>query len=66
MNRVEGHGSLYYYLFISDIHVRLSWKKMNKQFPRNDHVKKERKKEKGKKKKICPCFTILLKNKLSF
>lgn len=64
MNRVEGHGSLYY-LFISDIHVRLSWKKMNKQFPRNDHVKKERKK-KRKEKKICSCFTILLKNKLSF
>lgn len=45
MNRVESHGSLYY-LFISDIHIRLSWKKMNKQFPRNDRVKKERKKKK--------------------
>ena len=63
MNRVESHGSLYY-LFIRDIHVRSSWKKMNKQFPRNDHVKKEKKRK--KKKKICPCFTILLKNKLSF
>lgn len=63
MNRVESHGSLYY-LLIRDIRVRLSWKKeTNKQFPRNDHVKKERKK---KKKKICPYFTVLLKNKLSF